>query len=588
MGYLYEMQKEVQQFAEVISEALHVETEIIDENWSVVGATCCVFQAPVMEWNNTNSMITRHVFETKRALILSDPGKNQLCSQCSEKDRCFYKAGLYYPILLHGDCHGMISLVAFNEAQRRNIMDNSYSFMKFTSKMAEILASKVQELIVREELRNTNEYLNTIISSVHEGIIACNAEGLITCFNATAEEKLGITRTDAIGRSVEEVIPASLLACALRENTSIYEKSIEYQDSGGAPLHLISNATLVQKDGILLGAVESFNTDESLFRIAHRLLQGNDSASFSGIIGDSQVMKKVKAGAAAIAKSPSTVLITGESGTGKELFARAIHNASLRSENPFIPINCGAIPDALLESELFGYEGGAFTGAKASGKAGIFEMADGGTIFLDEIGDMPLSLQVKLLRVLQEKTIQHIGSTREIPVDVRIIAATNQDLAVKIERGTFREDLFYRLNVIPMTIPPLRHRREDIPLLVSFLCSKYAWVLNRKITGISEDALQRLCQYPWPGNVRELENAVEYAINYTFDGEVITAGSLPEWLSPPPQGTLGVSMDKMTEREQIKSLLTAKGRSLESKRVIAEILGISLATLYRKIKKYGL
>ncbi len=588
MSYLEQIQTEVQQFAEVISEALHVETEIVDDSWKVTGATCRVFQAPVMEWNNTNSKITRQVFETKRALILSDPGKNQLCAECTEKDRCFYKAGLYYPILLHGTCYGMISLVAFNEEQRSNIMNNSYSFMKFTSKMAEILAAKIQELIIIEELSSTNEYLKTIISSVHEGIIACNTEGLITCFNETAEQKLGIVAADALGRQITEAIPDSLLCHALKERASIFEKSTEYQAADGSLLHLISNVTLVKKEGELLGAVESFNTDESLFRIAHRLLRGDDAASFANIIGQSRVMRDAKSAASAIAKSPSTVLITGESGTGKELFARAIHNAGLRSDNPFIPINCGAIPDALLESELFGYEGGAFTGAKASGKPGIFEMAEGGTIFLDEIGDMPLNLQVKVLRVLQEKTVQHIGSAKEIPVDVRVIAATNQDLSAKIKAGTFREDLFYRLNVIPLTIPPLRERKEDIPLLVHFLCSKYAQILNREMKGLSKDALDLLYQYDWPGNIRELENAIEYAINYTFDGGIINASSLPRWLSQPKPQTTDTSTEQRSEREKIKSLLQTNGKSLEAKRQIAEFLGISLATLYRKLNKYGL
>ena len=215
-------------------------------------------------------------------------------------------------------------------------------------------------------------------------------------------------------------------------------------------------------------------------------------------------------------------------------------------------------------------------------------MAEGGTIFLDEIGDMPLNLQVKVLRVLQEKTVQHIGSAKEIPVDVRVIAATNQDLSAKIKAGTFREDLFYRLNVIPLTIPPLRERKEDIPLLVHFLCSKYAQILNREIKGLSKDALDLLYQYDWPGNIRELENAVEYAINYTFDGGIINASSLPRWLSQPMPQTTDTSAEQRSEREKIKSLLQTNGKSLEAKRRIAEFLGISLATLYRKIKKYDL
>ena len=215
-------------------------------------------------------------------------------------------------------------------------------------------------------------------------------------------------------------------------------------------------------------------------------------------------------------------------------------------------------------------------------------MAEKGTIFLDEIGDMPLNLQVKLLRVLQEKAVQHVGGTKNIDIDVRVIAATNQNLMAKIEKGEFRKDLFYRLNVIPLVIPSLRERSQDIPALAAFLCDKYAPILNRRITGISEEALRILCEYQWPGNVRELENAIEYAINYTFDGEVITAGSLPAWLSQQTNPSSPLSIEKMSEREKIKSLLIISGTSLEAKKQIAEILGVSLATLYRKIKKYDL
>lgn len=591
MSYLYEMKTEAQHFAEVISEALQVETEIIDEDWNVVGATSGVFQDPFREWNEYNSHITRHVFATKRAMVLSDPGENELCKGCLEKNLCFYKAGLYYPILLDGRCYGIISLVAFNEEQKQNITENGYPFMKFTGKMAEILASKIRESIVAEKLISMNEYLNTIISSVHEGIIACNAEGRITCFNRTAEEKLGIDGSSAAGQQAAELIPGSLLQTALDEQSSIYEKSVQYCSGAGKPLHLISNVTLVRKDDKILGAVESFNTDESLFRIAHRLLQSDDSAAFHNIIGESQALREVKLRASAVAKGPSTVLITGESGTGKELFARAIHNASLRADLPFIPINCGAIPDALLESELFGYEGGAFTGAKASGKPGIFEMAEGGTIFLDEIGDMPLNLQAKLLRVLQERRIQHVGGTKTIPIDVRVIAATHQDLTEKIRSGQFREDLFYRLNVIPITIPPLRKRTEDIPALIRFFCGKYAPILDRDITGIADDALQLLCAYAWPGNVRELENAIEYAINYTLDGSVIKTGSLPDWLrglSAPAQVPAGKKRWEAEEKKLLEAMLASKGSSLDAKKEIAASMKISLATLYRKLKKYRL
>lgn len=595
MGYFSEMKDEVQQFAEVISQALLVESEIIDDDWEVAGSTSCVFQDPDTIWTEANSRICRHVFETKRALILSDPGENQLCCDCNDKEHCFYTAGLYYPILLEGKCYGVISLAAFTEEQKQRIVLNSYSFMKFTSKMAEILANRIQQKRIQDTLRHTNEYLQTIISSVHEGIIACSADGIITSFSTSACEKLSIPADQAIGHYISEVIPSSLLTEALNRKTDITEANAVYQSATGVPVHIVSNVSLVRQGDEVLGAVESFNTDENLFRIAQRLMNNENDSSFSGIIGESSSLSEVKIRAAAIAKSPSTVLITGESGTGKELFARAIHNSSLRSSAPFIPVNCGAIPDTLLESELFGYEGGAFTGARSSGKPGLFEVAGGGTIFLDEIGDMPVSLQIKLLRVLQEKNIQHIGSARQIPVDVRVIAATNQNLLEKMQEGTFREDLYYRLNVIPLTIPPLRKRRDDIPLLTDYLCRKYSEILGRKIDGISDEALSLLQAYDWPGNVRELENAIEYAINYTPEGMVITAGALPNWVRTETRTYQEADRTPSrpnplleAEKSHLASLLNEHGASLEAKKNIAAELGISLATLYRKIKKFGL
>lgn len=596
MSYLQDIKEEVQNFAEVISQALHVETEIIDENWDVIGATSGMFQDPLVEWNDTNSKITRHIFNTKRALILADPGKNHLCSDCTEKENCYYKAGLYYPILLKGKVYGVISLVAFDEEQQQSLMKSKVSFMRFTSKMADLLASKIKERLMMEEVTRTNEYLNTIITSVHEGIIACDNAGRITCFNDTAEKKLGISKNEAIGSHIRQIVPNSLLLTALHKEISLSEQSIDYKSRSGQSLSLVSNVTLVSKDGKILGAVESFNTDENLFRIAQKLMGAEEASSFKEIIGTSQVMRDVKARANRVAKGPSTVLITGESGTGKELFARAIHNASQRADKPFVAVNCSAIPDNLLESELFGYDTGAFTGAKAGGKPGIFEMTEGGTIFLDEIGDMPANLQVKLLRVLQERVIQHVGGVNLIPVDVRVIAATNKNLLEQIALGEFREDLYYRINVIPLTIPPLRERPSDIPLLVNYMCSKYAAILNKEIRGVSLDAVRLLESYSWPGNVRELENAIEYAINYTENGNAITKSSLPHWLisedkraSEALNGEKGAKkMLAEMEKSQIEALLNAYGTDLEGKKKASAEMGVSLATFYRKLKKYGL
>ena len=607
MSDLTDIRKEVQQFAEVISQALHVESEIIDEKYEVVGSTSFVFQGERNDWSDSNSKICRHVFESRRPLILSDPGENQLCSDCAEKGCCFYKAGIYYPILSEGRCRGIISLAAFTQAQKERLLENSYSFLGFISKMAEILASKIHERSMQRSLLRTNELLQTTLSAVHEGIIACDGDGIVTCFNDTAQNLLGISGDAIIGAPLSEALPDAALLTALSEKRNLSEYPVRYPGPQGSSRHLISNVSLIRQGENILGGVESFNTDESLFRIAQRLLSSDETPSFSAIIGDSAALQAVKAQGAAVAKSPSTVLITGESGTGKELFARAIHNASLRNQSPFLPVNCGAIPDSLLESELFGYEDGSFTGAKRGGKPGLLELAQGGTVFLNEIGDMPLNLQVKLLRVLQEKTITRIGSITPIPVDVRIIAATNRNLVEKIADGTFREDLYYRLNVIPLHVPPLRERTEDIPLLVNHLCRKYASILGREISSITEEALHLLLAYPWPGNVRELENAIEYGINYTFGGSSITVQSLPPWLHQascktsrktasasggfPQQknaSDTSFSPGEIIEKERLSALLSEKGTSVPAKKEIAASLRISLATLYRKIKKYGL
>jgi len=281
----------------------------------------------------------------------------------------------------------------------------------------------------------------------------------------------------------------------------------------------------------------------------------------------------------------------GESGTGKELFAQAIHNRSNRRERPFIPVNCAAIPSALLESELFGYEEGSFTHAKKGGKMGLFELANDGTIFLDEVGDMPFELQAKLLRVLQEQKIRRVGGTEEKDINVRVIAATNRDLEQLVFKNRFRQDLFYRLNVIRIEIPPLRERREDIPKLIDkFLRSSSRNVFA--IDSIDEEAMKLLQSYDWPGNVRELKNAIDYAVCMA-DGREIQLCHLPKWISkletvPIRTNRTLREVIEEAERKLIRETLNRCGNGIEEKKKAAQELGISLATLYNKIKKYHL
>jgi transcriptional regulator with PAS, ATPase and Fis domain len=315
--------------------------------------------------------------------------------------------------------------------------------------------------------------------------------------------------------------------------------------------------------------------------------------TLDNIIGESEAIMKSKKEALMASKSNSTVLITGESGTGKELFARAIHNHSQRSEGPFITVNCAAIPDNLLESELFGYEEGAFTGAKKGGKLGKFELAHKGTIFLDEIGDMSLHLQAKLLRVLQEKELDKIGSKSNILIDVRVIAATNKNLEKMICDSTFREDLYYRLNVIPINLPNLKSRKEDIEKLIHYMIEDYSKKLNKSIYSIDKNAVEMMKNYTWPGNIRELQNIIEYSINMSLE-EKITLNELPSKIKNninsqkiKLEESEIIKLEDLEKNEIIKALKKYKDYK-KDKDLVAKSLGISRATLYRKIEKYNI
>lgn len=326
---------------------------------------------------------------------------------------------------------------------------------------------------------------------------------------------------------------------------------------------------------------------------AASLVREERKYSLDGILGTSKAMTALKQKMQLVAATDSTILITGESGTGKELFARAIHEESHRKNGPFVAINCGAIPENLLESELFGYEEGAFTGASRGGKPGKFELANGGTIFLDEIGDMPMHLQVKLLRVLQEVKIERIGGVKPVWIDVRIIAATNCNLEEMIEKKEFRSDLFYRLSVIPFYIPPLRERKEDLILLLHHFLDKYNLILGKQITGFTQEVQRKMLAYPWQGNVRELENAVEYAVNIATSNVIdssFLSNRVNDYFKQNPGLTTGEAPLTLAELEKsaIEGALKKFGNTRQAKEKAAESLGMSRSTFYRKIKELGL
>ena len=337
-----------------------------------------------------------------------------------------------------------------------------------------------------------------------------------------------------------------------------------------------------------------FNKLHKLQEDALNISLGDNKTNTKSILGESKAIKSLKNKVKRIADSKSTVLITGESGTGKELVARAIHSESDRKNKPFIAINCGAIPETLLESELFGYVKGAFSGASSSGRIGKFELANKGVIFLDEIGDMPLYLQVKLLRVLQERVVVRIGSNQLQHLDIRVIAATNKNLKELVKEGKFREDLYYRLNVIPIEVPPLRDREDDIDIITKGLLNKYNQIYNKYVHSIDNDVRNIMHKYSWPGNIRELENVVEFMVSLSDESGIVKRSMLPKSFVDAYQEEKDknkfsflenneIRTLKDIEKEYITKVLEEYGYDTEGKKKAAKQLGIGLATLYRKL-----
>jgi len=427
---------------------------------------------------------------------------------------------------------------------------------------------------------------NIILDSIADGVFTVNKDWQITSFNRAAEKITGVPKEEAIGQLCKDVLKADICekSCCLRATMKtgepIVNKKVQIIDADGHRFPIsISTALLRDKKGVLLGAVETFrdiSVEEDLRKAIKR------KYSFSDIISKNHQMLQLFDILPDIADSASTVLIEGESGTGKELVACAIHNLSSRKKQPFIAVNCGALPDTLLESELFGYMAGAFTDAKKD-KPGRFHLAENGTLFLDEIGDITPAMQVKLLRVIQEKTFEPLGATLSIEHNVRIIVATNKRLEELVRQGQFREDLFYRINVFKITLPPLRERMEDIPLLCEHFIGHFNTMQKNDISGISDEAMAVLMGYTYPGNIRELANIIERAFILCKVG-LIEKKHLPESLFTAAGKNIanddGISL-KNLEKTYLLKALEQNGWNCPQ---TARQLGIHKSTLYRKIK----
>ncbi len=433
---------------------------------------------------------------------------------------------------------------------------------------------------------NFDFHLSTkILESLPFGVFAVDRNKKIIFFNKAAEKITGISSEKALGEFCKDIFHSNrcdvncILDKAISNICGVEDRDVKIINFDGEEIPLAVYAfPLFDKNGELIGGVEVFR-DISEEKILRDELKGK--FSFQNIIGNSKGIQDILRILPQIAKSDSSVLIYGETGTGKEVIAKTIHSLSYRKNGPFVALNCGAIPENLLESELFGFKKGSFTGADRD-KPGIFQKANGGTLFLDEIGELPLNMQVKILRVLEEKRVLPIGGLEEEEIDIRLVSATNRDLKIMVDKGEFRKDLYYRINIVEIYLPPLRERKEDIPLLVNHFIKKYGVLKGKKIKGITKEAMNVLLNYEFPGNVRELENIIEYAF-IMCDKEYIDILSLPPKLLPSSQ----IATFKINDLKK-KTLIEALKITNCNLSQTANLLGIHRSTLYRYLSKFNI
>lgn len=587
---LMKIQPMILKFTKMLASVLHLEVEIVDAGLTRVAGTG-PFDNSLGVCLTSNSPLLRYVIDNKKEKMVIQFHNDPLCSECDSRDSCKEKAFLGVPVIIGDNCVGVISLVAINFEQQQVIKKNVQMLCDYIRHISAIFVAKIIENSDSEII--TNPFFNTLIKNMDQGVLMLNKEDAVVLSNPAAQKILDMTGNDISSFHLK------LIALTPKENLE-----------RGFSQYLI---TLKKQQMLLTGQLLPVQ-DHRLFLMAFHQSHSNnieplnfESLDIHQLIGNSKPMSKLKQLITQIAPGHSSVLISGESGTGKEVVARAIHRLSKRGNQAFIAINCAAIPEQLLESELFGYVKGAFTGASAQGRVGLLQAANGGTLFLDEIGDMPMMLQAKLLRAIESREVTPIGASKPLPLDIRIVSATNQNLQNYIAQGKFREDLYYRLNVIPVMLAPLRERKNDVELLVHFFLNLHSVRMENSYPGMTQEVIEILNGYHWPGNVRELGNLMEYLVNIVPSGEVIERDLLPPHLISIPSflpsqsprlphlqnNTLPVSSGfpeepagKSNLEVMEKQLIEKAMQRHRNKKLAAEELGIGVATLYRKIKKY--
>lgn len=549
-------------------------------------------------WEGTYSAMVK---KTGKPMVVLEPSESRLEPELFKQNPQY--AIILYPIARGDRMEGVIVLASFTPGQKKTITERTQKLLNYLEKIASLILAKLEQERLLEELTAGNAQLSEVFESVQDGLLLCGLGKGIMQINTRGKNLLRMDdASPQAERLREEVMEVAREAL---DRHQILERQVDCRADQWERSLVIEARPVRGNAGSVICIMRPFQ------ELQNTITQNaNEGVPFLLVTRNAR-MNQLKEKVKQVAQHSSNVLITGESGTGKELFARAIHRASPRHSSPFVTVNCAAIPETLLESELFGYEEGAFTGAKKGGRIGKFMLANTGTLFLDEIGDMPLYLQAKLLRVLSDRQVDRIGSSKLVDVDVHIIAATNKNLEEMIGKKEFREDLYYRLNVIPFYIPPLRERCEDILPLIEHFIEKYNCKLGKHIRGISPQTLARLEKYGWPGNVRELENCIEYMVNFEME-DLLSEKNLPQRLrgegenapvgaapagpamaAAPPPIWEGMPLKEQLRQYEARIFRTQNERyggrpNLQQIRTICRELGISLSSYYRKLEELGL
>ena len=571
MTQLESVRSGIEHFVSAAAEAFRVEAAIFNQQSSLFYCTPTYLKK---KGNTVHYAFIQDVI-VNGSVLVTEPGKMPACIGCRFNEHCPSTMEILCCIHSGTDVAGVISFTSFTKEGQKRISENTEVYLTAITKLSSLIGEYLQQFSEGSAAADTEKLIESLMSLCEQPLLLTDPNGVVLRYNSLADKVLKFCNVSST--SLRQIFSEDM-ARRITSGNDLFEKKA----SIGENTAKVTTRSIYSQNHL----------HSILVRLSNEFYENlPESGAFERLIGSSRAFVHIQNLIKRVADSPTPILITGETGTGKELVARSFHEQSRRNKYPFVAINCSSIPENLFESELFGYEEGSFTGAKKGGKMGRIEMAQGGTLFLDELGEMPLSVQPKLLRVLQEYELERVGSTKKIHLDIRIVAATNRDLREMIKEGKFREDLFYRISVINVKLPPLRDRKEDIiPISLNYL-ERLKTKMTTPLRTISHEAEQAFLNYSWPGNIRELQNVVEYAANLC-DSDTLTLADLPEHMRgleecPDTEKQKETPLPDSQEK-QILDLLSAYGHTLESKKKIAADLGISLRTLYRKLNKMNL